>query len=101
MQKSEKALSIPRLFLPYFSKDLSREESLDKVLRTCLNLFVFFIFFLFLLSRYCECICNFKSLLYTVRFECISLLLSKSISFFFFQQSVERFKHNFFVGWTK
>ena len=46
-------------------------ESLDKVLKTCLSLLIFFIFFLFLLLRDCECFCNFKSSLYEVRLECV------------------------------
>ena len=33
-----------------------------------------FFIFLFLFSRDCECVCNFKSLLYKVRYECVSLL---------------------------
>ena len=48
-------------------------ESLDKVTGTCLSLLL--VFFLFLFSRDCESFCNFKSLLYRVRFECVSLLL--------------------------
>ena len=46
-------------------------KPLDKVPRLCLSLLVFFIF---LLSRDCEFFYNFKSLLYIVRFECVSFL---------------------------
>ena len=42
---------------------------MDKVPRTYLSLLIFF-FFLFLFSRDCKCFCNFKGLLYKVKYEC-------------------------------
>ena len=46
---------------------------------------MFFIFLLFIFLRDCECFYNFKSLLFKVRYECVSIL--HFIHLFFFQQS--------------
>ena len=72
------------------SLNISQDEGTRVFGQNSKNLFksawVLHILLIVLLSRDCERFCNFKSLLYRVRFECVSLL--HCFHLFFFQHNL-------------